>query len=90
VSPEILNIAGHKFLEDCGLEGTTHPGKGKTIKIFRNAALGIDIFGGNGRNNKPTAQSTTEATTEPTTQQTTQQTTTKQVSDTTAPAPLTH
>jgi hypothetical protein len=69
-NPEILNIAGHKFLEDCGLEGVTHPGKGKTIKTFRNA-LGIDSFGGNGH--KPTTQRaakpTTQWTTEPTTQQ---------------------
>jgi hypothetical protein len=44
-NPEILNIAGHTFLEDCAIEGVTHPskGRGKTIKTFRNA-LGFDSF----------------------------------------------
>ena len=32
-NPEILNIAGHKFLEDCGLEGVTYPSKGRGVKI---------------------------------------------------------
>jgi hypothetical protein len=44
-NPEILNIVGHSFLEDCAIEGVTYPtkGKGKTIKTFRNA-LGFDSF----------------------------------------------
>jgi hypothetical protein len=40
---EILNIAGHTFLEDCAIEGITYPGKGKTIKTFR-SACGFDSF----------------------------------------------
>lgn len=48
-NPEILNIAGHAFLEDCAIEGVTYPskGRGKTIRTFRNA-LGFDSFGTNG------------------------------------------
>jgi hypothetical protein len=44
-NPEILNIAGHTFLEDCAIEGVTYPskGRGRTIKTFRNA-LGFDSF----------------------------------------------
>ena len=44
-NPEILNIVGHSFLEDCAIEGVTFPSKGggKTIKSFRNA-LGFDSF----------------------------------------------
>jgi hypothetical protein len=73
-NPEILNIAGHKFLEDCGLEGVTYPSKGtrgKNIKTFRNA-LGIDIIFGiaaaNGRNKpitEPTVKSITQLTIQP-------------------------
>jgi hypothetical protein len=46
-NPEILNIAGKAFLEDCGIEGITYPakGRGKAIKAFRDA-LGFDIFKG--------------------------------------------
>jgi hypothetical protein len=42
-NPEILNIAGHVFLEDGSIEGVTSPckGMGKNVKTFRNA-LGID------------------------------------------------
>jgi len=58
-NPEILNIVGHSFLEDCAIEGITYPSKGtgKTIKTFRNA-LGFDSFAGNGH--KPTAKPTTQ------------------------------
>jgi hypothetical protein len=44
-NPEILNIVGHAFLEDCAIEGITYPsrGRGKTIKTFRNA-LGFENF----------------------------------------------
>ncbi|MFZ3251591.1 MAG: hypothetical protein WA214_22185, partial [Pseudolabrys sp.] len=44
-NPDILNIVGHTFLEDCAIEGVTSPskGRGKTIKTFRNA-LGFDGF----------------------------------------------
>ena len=45
-NPEILNIVGHSFLEDCAVEGVTYPIKGsrsKPIKTFRNA-LGFDTF----------------------------------------------
>jgi hypothetical protein len=62
-NPEILNIVGHAFLEDCAIEGITYPSKGhgKTIKTFQNA-LGFDSFATAGNNNqkkltKPTAQS---------------------------------
>jgi hypothetical protein len=56
-NPEILNIVGHAFLEDCAIEGITYrsKGKGKTIKTFRNA-LGFDSFGiagGNGHKSRP-------------------------------------
>jgi hypothetical protein len=46
-NPEILNIAGKAFLEDCGIGGVTYPAKGgsKAIKAFRDA-LGFDIFKG--------------------------------------------
>jgi hypothetical protein len=46
-NPEILNIAGHTFLEDCGIEGITYPAKGggKSIKTFRDAC-GFDSFKG--------------------------------------------
>lgn len=46
-NPEILNIAGKAFLEDCGIEGITYPasGRGKAIKAFRDA-LGFDSFKG--------------------------------------------
>jgi hypothetical protein len=39
-NPEILNIVGHTFLENCGMEGITSPSKGKStsIKTFRNAS----------------------------------------------------
>lgn len=58
-NPEILNIVGHAFLEDCAIEGVTSPskGRGKTINTFRNA-LGFDNFmtvGGAGHK-KPDAQ----------------------------------
>jgi hypothetical protein len=58
-NPEILNIVGHSFLEDCAIEGVTYPskGRGKTIKTFRNA-LGFDSFAtvaGN-EQKKPSAQ----------------------------------
>ena len=57
-NPDILNIVGHAFLEDCAIDGITNPskGRGKTINTFRNA-LGFDSFGmagGNGRK-KPIA-----------------------------------
>ena len=58
-NPEILNIVGHTFLEDCAIEGITYPskGSGKTIRSFQNA-LGFDSFATAGNNNqkKPTAQ----------------------------------
>jgi hypothetical protein len=46
-NPEILNIAGKAFLENCGIEGVTYPasGRGKAIKAFRDA-LGFDSFKG--------------------------------------------
>jgi hypothetical protein len=46
-NPEILNIVGHAFLEDCGIEGITYPAKGggKSIKAFKDA-LGFDSFKG--------------------------------------------
>jgi hypothetical protein len=63
-NPEILNIVGHAFLEDCAIEGITCPtkGAGKTIKTFRNA-LGFDGFAtaGNNSQKKPTAPSIVRA-----------------------------
>jgi hypothetical protein len=55
-NPEILNIVGHAFLEDCAIEGLTYPskGKGKTIKTFRNA-LGFDSFTATGGDPKKTS-----------------------------------
>jgi hypothetical protein len=75
-NPEILNIVGHAFLEDCAIEGVTYrsKGKGKTIKTFRNA-LGFDSFGMAGGNShklpppQPTPPSP-RAITQPTTQTT--------------------
>ena len=71
-NPEILNIVGHSFLEDCAIEGITHPckGAGKTIKTFRNA-LGFESFGtagGNGHKSpaQPSAGPIIEATTQAT------------------------
>ena len=68
-NPEILNIAGHAFLENCGMEGITSPsrGNGKSIKTFR-IALGIDSFVMGARNgrNRPTTQPTASPTTQPT------------------------
>lgn len=53
-NPEILNIAGHAFLEDCAIEGITHPskGRGKPVKTFRNA-LGFDNFGTGRKSSSP-------------------------------------
>jgi hypothetical protein len=44
-NPNILNIAGHAFLEDCGIEGVTIPARGRStsIRTFRDA-LGFDSF----------------------------------------------
>ncbi|HEY1475744.1 MAG TPA: hypothetical protein VGF53_16835 [Pseudolabrys sp.] len=52
-NPEILNIVGHAFLEDCAIEGITYSSKGhgKTIKTFQNA-LGFDSFATAGNNNQ--------------------------------------
>ena len=80
-NPEILNIVGHAFLEDCAIEGITYPckGRGKTIRTFR-SALGFDGFGmgaGSGENKsttKPTAKPTTPPTAQPTTLPVTQPT----------------
>jgi hypothetical protein len=68
-NPEILNIVGRAFLENCGIEGITYPTKRKhkAIKTFRNA-LAIEGFGiavGNGRK-KPSAQPTIQLTAGPT------------------------
>jgi len=71
-NPEILNIVGHSFLENCGMEGITSPCKGRSnsIKTFRNA-LGIDSFVGTGNDrNKPTTLPTAPPKTQPTTQPT--------------------
>ena len=66
-NPEILNIVGHAFLEDCAIAGITYPtrGRGKTINTFRNT-LGFDSFGmaGNGPN-KPTARPPASPTAQP-------------------------
>jgi hypothetical protein len=66
-NPEILNIVGHTFLENCGMEGVTTRGWGKSIKTFRNA-LGIDSFGmGAGTvRNKPITQPTAKPIIQPT------------------------
>jgi hypothetical protein len=44
-NPEILNIVGHAFLEDCGIGGITYAAKGRRepIRTFKNA-LGFDTF----------------------------------------------
>jgi hypothetical protein len=68
-NPEILNIVGRAFLENCGIEGITYPAKGqhKAIKTFRNA-LAIESFGmvaGNGRK-KPADPTTIQPTADPT------------------------
>lgn len=62
-NPDILNIVGHAFLEDCAIEGITYPsrGRGKTVRSFQ-TALGFDSFATTGNNNqkkstKPSAQS---------------------------------
>jgi hypothetical protein len=73
-NPEILNIAGHAFLEDCGIEGITYPakGRGKSIKTFRDA-LGFDSFKGQKFSPKKAApQLTAQPTPQPTPQPTAQ------------------
>jgi hypothetical protein len=32
-NPDILNIVGHAFLENCGIEGITYPAKGPTTAM---------------------------------------------------------
>jgi hypothetical protein len=75
-NPEILNIVGCAFLENCGIEGITYPKKGKgkrkAIKTFRNA-LAIDSFG-MAVGKKPTAQPPVEPTAHPTAHPTAQPT----------------
>jgi hypothetical protein len=69
-NPEILNIVGHAFLEDCAIEGLTYPSKGigKTIKTFRNA-LGFDISGmAGGNSHKSSPQPSARPIAQPTTQ----------------------
>jgi hypothetical protein len=45
-NPDILNIVGHAFLENCGIEGITYPAKGPStaLKTFRNT-VAIEKFG---------------------------------------------
>lgn len=75
-NPEILNIVGHAFLEDCAIEGVTYPskGRGKTIKTFRNA-LGFDSFAAVNEPKKPDARPIIRPPTAPTTAATTTPTT---------------
>ena len=74
-NPEITNIVGHAFLEDCAIEGITYPskGRGRTIKTFR-SALGFDSSGmAGGNSHKSSPQPSARPITQPATQtQTTQ------------------